>query len=155
MSTVDLTYQILTQYPTTEFLGGTQTRDVTAVGILTNGHGVYIEFRIPDSLYSTTQVKDYSIGYTGTVEQEFLLPGVVGVSWSQEPNAQDDLVDMIEVTVQSTSGNSQGRVSFPLSQIGLAATNKLIAAKLAALNGAEALSTTPALGGIIAPPGGG
>jgi hypothetical protein len=153
MSSVDLGYTVVTQYPTTEFLGGTNTQDVTAVGILTNGHGVYIEFRIPDSQYTAALGKDYAIGYTGTVEQEFLLPGVVGVSWSQEPNAQDQLVDMIEVTVQSDSGNSQAVVSFPLSQIGLAATNTLIANKVAALNGLEA-SGTP-LGPIIAPPGGG
>lgn len=135
---VDLGYQVQTQYPTTEFLGGTQTRDVTAVGITTNGHGVYIEFRIPDNVYSAAQVKDYAIGYTGTIEQVFEWPGVGGASWSQVPTPSGELADQITLTVQSDSGNSAANLVTPLGTLSEQSTAPKVAKLVKALNDAEA-----------------
>jgi hypothetical protein len=130
---------VVTQYPDVELIGGTQTQNVTAVGIVTAPHGVYLEFRIPDSIYNATQVNDYATGYSGTVEQEFSLPGVVGVTWGQTANAAGLLVDQLQIYVQSDSGNSQGSVTLPLADIGTDESNNQIAALLASLNEAEAL----------------
>ena len=35
------TFTVVTQYPTVEYLGGTQTRDVVAVGYTTKPSGIY------------------------------------------------------------------------------------------------------------------
>lgn len=133
----DLGYQVNTQYPTVEFLGGTQTQDVVAVGITTNGHGVYLEFRIPRSQYNAQQVKDYATGYTGTVEQFFAIPGIVDEQWSQQPNAGGNLVDTLTFTVQSDSGNSAATFSLPLAQATTDAVTKQAAALRSELNSAE------------------
>lgn len=128
MATEDLGFTIVTQYPTVEFLGGTQTRDVTAVGFTTNGHGVYYEARIPNAIYSPQQVFDYATGYTGTIEQVFNWNGVIGASWSQQPNANDELADFLTLTVSSTSGNSTAQITIPFTDLGVAAgVNKVTA----------------------------
>lgn len=134
---VDLHYTVETQYPTVEFLGGTQTRDVVAVGITTRGHGVYLEFRLPVSTYSAALVKSYGTGYTGTIEQAFDFPGVGGVSWGQSPDASGELKDQITYTVVSDSGNSSAQVTLPLSGIGTAPQLAKLQHLLDGLNEAE------------------
>ena len=135
---VDLTYDVVAQYPTVQFLGGTQTQDVVAVGIVTRGHQVYVEFNIPRNIYSAQEVKNYSTGYTGSVEQFFEVPGVTGVAWSQQPNASGNLIPTLTFTVESTSGLSAATFSVPLAS----ATDTLVKARATALrkelNDAEA-----------------
>lgn len=126
---VDLGYDVVTQYPTVQFLGGTQTQDVVAVGITTRGHNVYVEFNIPRNIYSAQEVKNYATGYTGSVEQFFEVPGVTGVSWSQQPNASGNLVPTLTFTVESTSGLSAATFSVPLAS----ATDTLVKTRAAAL----------------------
>ena len=133
------TYTVVTQYPTVEFLGGTQTRDVTAVGIVTIPHNIYTEFRIPDSIYNATQVKDYATAYSIALEALFAVHGVIGVSWGQGPAASGELLDLYTVFVQSDSGNSTGSVTFDNTKFGPATYDPLIAAEVAKLNEVEAL----------------
>jgi hypothetical protein len=137
---VDLTYVVQTQYPTVNFLGGTQTQDAVAVGITTNGHGIYIEFRIPRSIYNATQVKDYSIGYTGTVESIAGVAGVAGVVWSQQPNAAGELTDYLTLTVVSDSGNSSANLAVPASQWDPTDVSPLVSKLVTQLNDAEGLT---------------
>jgi hypothetical protein len=137
---VDLRYSVETQYPTVEFLGGTQTRDVVAVGITTKGHGVYIEFRIPVTTYTPDNVKSNAIGYTGTIENAFTFPGVQGVSWGQSPDAAGELVDQITYTVVSDSGNSSAQLTLPLSGIGTSGQISKLKNLLASLNESEGLT---------------
>jgi len=110
---VDLTFQVLVQYESTEYLGGTQTRDVIAVGYLTNGHGVYFEVRIPKASYSAAQVRAFGIGYTGTVEDIFNVPGVADIEWTQTVTAGNNLQDTLILTVMSPSGNSSATLAVP------------------------------------------
>ena len=133
----NLGYTVVTQYPTVNFLGGTQTQDAIAVGIITNQSSIYLEFRIPKGVYSATQVKDYSIGYTGTVESAAEAPGVVGVVWSQQPNAAQELTDYLTFTVQSDSGNSSATFMLPMAQVSYANAAKQASALIAQLNDAE------------------
>lgn len=127
---VDLGFDVVTQYPTVEFLGGTQTRDVVAVGIVTRGHQVYVEFNIPRNIYNAQAVKNYATGYTGSVEQFFEVPHITGVVWSQEPNASGNLIPTLTFTVSSTSGLSAATFSVPLAS----ATDTLVKARAAALH---------------------
>src|SRR5580693_444419 len=105
---------VVTQYPDIESVGGTKTQPVTVVGIETAAHQTYIEFRIPDSVYNETQVNDYGIGYSATVDQPYAWPGVVGVEWAQSANAANKLTDVLTIYVQSDSGRSQASVTVPL-----------------------------------------
>lgn len=133
------TFTVVTQSPGTEYVGGTQTRDVVTVGITTKPHGVYVEFRIPKNVYSAAQVHDYALGYSGTIEALFGITGVVGVAWSQQPTAAGQLQDIITVTVQSSSGDSTDQFTLPLSDITTAAVSKKAAASIKVLDAAEAL----------------
>lgn len=133
------TFDVITQYPTLEFLGGTQTQDVMAVGYRTKAHGVYFEVRIPRNIYNATQVHDYGLGYTGTVEAVFSEPGVIGAEWTQTPTSAGELTDNIVVTVSSDSGNSTAQYTIPFSQLSSEFYGPPIAALLEQLNTAENL----------------
>lgn len=132
------TYTVVTQYPTTEFLGGTQTRAVTAVGITTKPHDVYVEFRIPNTIYTAAEVGDYSLAYSAAIEAYFTVPGVLAVSWGQQVNAGGELNDIYTVTVQSDSGNSTAQFT-TIDALAPADVAKKAEPLVAALNAAEAL----------------
>lgn len=133
------TFDVITQYPTLEFLGGTQTQDVMAIGYRTKAHGVYFEVRMPRKIYSSTQVHDYGLGYTGSVEFQFENDNVIGGEWTQTPTAAGELVDNIVYTVASDSGNSTSQIVVPFSQLTLPTVTQRIANLVDALNAAESL----------------
>lgn len=139
--TVDLGYRIIRQFPVLETAGTQGSTNATAVGIETNGHGVYLEFRVPDKVYSAQQVKDYATGYTGTVEQMFELAGVIGVQWFQDATPANQLADMALVTVESDSGDSQQQFQIPFRSFTPANVEKQAKPIIAKMNAAEATST--------------
>jgi len=120
-------YSIVTQYETVEFLGGTQTRPVIAVGVRTAVHNVYFEFRLPKADYNSANVQNDANGFTIIYELLFTIPGVVDVEWTQEPTVSGQLEDHVVVYVQSTSGNSSVSLDFPYSQF----TQSFVAARVA------------------------
>lgn len=124
-------YTIVTQYETVEFLGGTQTRPVIAVGVRTQDHGVYFEFRLPKPDYNVANVKNDAEGFSIVYELLFEIPGVSDVEWTQEPTTAGQLQDHVLVYVVSTSGNSSASLDVPYSQF----TQEKIAAKVKALRG--------------------
>jgi hypothetical protein len=109
-------YSIVTQYPTVEYLGGTQTKDVMAVGVRTNDHGVYFEFRLDKKAYTAANVKSDANGYTIVYELLFDIDGVTDVEWSQQPTAAGELQDHVTVYFTSSSGNSSSFIDFPYSR---------------------------------------
>src|SRR6185437_8432385 len=131
------TYTIETQYETVEFLGGTQTRPVIAVGVRTNVHAVYFEFRVPKADYNSSVVNQDANGFTIVYEDLFQIPGVTDVEWAQEPTQAGQLSDHVIVYFTSTSGNSSASIDFPYSQF----TQDYIAARvgfaIAGLDAAE------------------
>lgn len=131
------TYDVVTQYETVEFLGGTQTRPVIAVGVRTKVHGVYFEFRVLKSEYNSGVVRSNARGFTIIYELLFTIPGVNDVEWTQEPTQGGQLADHVIVYFASTSGNSSGSVDIPYSQF----TQDYVAARVgharAALDAAE------------------
>lgn len=133
------TFTVVTQYPTLEFLGGTQTQDVMAIGYRTKAQGVYFEVRVPRAGYTAANVNSMGIGYTGTIEAAFTNPNVIGGEWTQTPNAAGELVDNIVYTVQSDSGNSTAQLVVPYSQLAPELYDPKLAALVKTLNDAEGL----------------
>jgi hypothetical protein len=107
------TYTVETQYETVEYLGGTQTRPVIAVGVRTKLHGVYFEFRIPKAEYNSGNVRNNANGYTAQYELLFGIEGVTDVEWVQEPTNAGQLADHVIVYFESTSGNSSASLDVP------------------------------------------
>ena len=133
------TFTVVTQYPTVEYLGGTQTRDVIAVGYTLKPSGLYFEARIPAASYTAAQVNDYGIGYSGTIGALLAIPGVTDGYWSQTPTAAGELEDQLTLTVTSDSGNSSGTVTVPASEWDTQDVGPKVAKLLKSLNDAEAL----------------
>jgi hypothetical protein len=109
-------YKIGPQYETTEYLGGTQTRAVIAVGVTTTLHNVYFEFRIPKRNYNSGNVKNFAAGYTAQYNLLFTIPGVVDTEWTQEPTLGGQLQDHVLIYFVSSSGISSASVDIPYSQ---------------------------------------
>lgn len=131
-------YTIETQYETVEFLGGTQTRPVIAVGARTVAHNVYFEFRIPKGVYSSSNVKSNATGYTIIYELLFTIPGVTDAEWAQEPTTSGQLEDHVIVYFESTSGESSASIDFPYSQFAQDYIAARVAFAIAGLDAAEA-----------------
>ena len=132
-------YTVVTQYPDTEYLGGTQTRPVTAVGFLTVPGEIYFESRIPDSAYSQAEVDA-----TGKVNAEPLinvlaLPNVTDVEWTQVVRPSGYLADEIIIYFQTPSGNSNGSITVPFTGLTAAGVKPKIDAAVAALVASENL----------------
>lgn len=108
-------YKIGPQYETTEYLGGTQTRPVIAVGVTTTLHNVYFEFRIPKKNYNSGNVRNFAAGYTAQYNLLFTIPGVVDAEWTQEPTIAGQLEDHVIIYFRSTSGDSSASVDIPYS----------------------------------------
>lgn len=109
-------FTVVTQYPTVEYLGGNQTRNVVAVGYNITQYSLYFEARIPSSVYSATQVNDYGIGYTATIISLLQIPGVTDGFWSQAPTSGGELEDQLTLTVTTASGNSSATITYPASK---------------------------------------
>lgn len=109
-------YQVVTQYETVEFLGGTQTQPVIAVGVRTVTHGVYFEFRLVKTDYNSANVQSSALGFTTIYEMLFQIPGVTDAEWTQEPTQAGQLQDHVVVYFTSTSGNSSASIDFPYSE---------------------------------------
>lgn len=111
------TFAVRTQYPTVEFVGGSQTRQVMTVGYVTKPHGVYVEVRIPKAIYSAEEVRNEGIGYSGMIEDLFNLPGVTDMTWTQRQRQDGTLVDEMVVYVTSSSGESAAELTVPFDQL--------------------------------------
>lgn len=152
-------YTIGPQYETVEYLGGTQTRPVIAVGVTTQAHGVYFEFRVPKADYTSGAVQSNANGYTIIYELLFEIPGVTDVEWAQEPTKAGQLEDHVIVYFETPSGQSDASIDFPYSQF----TQDYIAARVAfAIRGlvagengqSEDQGTPPVYGIDYGPPAG-
>lgn len=130
-------YKIVAQYPTVEYLGGTQTQDVMAVGVQTNDHGVYFEFRLPKANYTAANVKSDANGFTIIYELLFEIDGVTDVEWTQEPTPAGELADHVVVYFTSSSGNSSSFIDFPYSQFTQDEISAAVGAARAELDDAE------------------
>jgi hypothetical protein len=136
---VAATYTVVTQYPTTEFLGGTQTRDVVAVGIQTIPHGIYTEVRIPQAAYDSHLVAAAALGAASIFEYLASIPNVVGVQWYQQPQPNGELADAVTITVASSSGDSTANLNVLVSALGPKEHEPQIEALSAQLDAAEGL----------------
>lgn len=132
-------YSIVAQYPTTEFLGGTQTREVMAVGMRTKPHDVYFEFRLPRADYNARNVADSAHGFAIILEQLFGIAGVTQLQWIQQPTDAGQLRDALIVSVESDSGDSASSFVEPFAQF----TRANVAGKVGKLR--DELNATEAL----------
>lgn len=109
---------VLGTRPGTEFLGGTQTRPVVVIEAQSTPSGIYFEVLVPQKGFVADIARAAALGYADIFETVNALPHVAGVFWSQGPNAAGELEDLITITVESTSGNSEAQIVTPILQLG-------------------------------------
>jgi hypothetical protein len=110
-------YHDLTVRPDVEFLGGNQVRDVIVLSAWSTPHEVYFEARYPAAGWQPQFAKSTALGYAGTFEGVFTLPGVTDVAWTQVETNTGFLQDGAIVYVESDSGLSSDSVFVPYSKL--------------------------------------
>lgn len=135
---VDVSFHIVSQTATVEYIGGTKTQNVVVIGLVTNAHQVYAEARVPQSIYSAGVAKAAAQAPASIIEAVFSLANVVGVQWGQDVNPSGLLVDTVLITVRSDSGNSTGTLGpLVMAQLGPQLHNAQIQALNKQLTAAE------------------
>lgn len=135
---VDVGLTIVSQTPSQEYIGGTNTRNVIVVGFTTHGHNVYAEVRIPAKGYSAQLARAAALGPTQIIETLFTIAGVSGVIWGQAVNPSGLLVDQVSIIVESDSGDSGAQLGpIDVSALGPQLHTPQIKALVEQLNEAE------------------
>jgi hypothetical protein len=99
-------FQIVGTRPGTAFLGGTNTQPVVVVEAQTLPDLVYYEVNVAQVGYTAGLARAAAIGIATIINTILSFEWVAGVSWSQGPGSNQELQDMLTITVVSTSGNS-------------------------------------------------
>lgn len=133
------TYDVVTQYPGVQTLGGSQTRDVIFVGIQTKPSGIYVEFPINKASYKSTSVATAAAAWAKIAEAINAEPFVTDVQWTQIVTAGGQLVNGWVITVESSSGNSAGQLTVANRDLAANYDAAPIAALHKELNAAEGL----------------
>lgn len=133
------TFDVVTQYPGVQTLGGTQTQDVVFVGINTKPSGIYVEFPVLKSVYKPTVVNAAALGWATIAETLAAEDFVAGVQWTQLVTANNQLQAGWIITVESSSGNSSAQITVANSALGPKLDAAAIKTLHEQLNAAEAL----------------
>ena len=112
------TYKITGTRPGTAFLGGTNTQPVVIVECQTLPDLVYYEVNVPQQGYSADLARGAAIGYADILNTILGFQWVSGLYWSQGPGSNEELQDMVNITVSSTSGNSEAQLA-PIAIVNL------------------------------------
>jgi hypothetical protein len=131
-------YQIISQYPDVQVLGGGSTKDVQTIGVLTSPNNVYFETSVPIAQATTSYLRYTAQSYRDIYELLFDYLATDAVEWYQVPNASGLLVDHVRIYVTSSSGASTSVIDIPYSQLGQYEDGTKIAALRQALDNTEA-----------------
>lgn len=112
------TFDVVAQRPTTQFIGGTQTKDVVFVGIVTKPSNIYVGFYVPQKGYGESVVNAAALSWSTVFETVAGLTGVSGVQWAELQNDSGYLYPAVIITVSSTSGDSSIPLTVPVYQLG-------------------------------------
>lgn len=111
-------YQIVTQRPFTQYLGGTNTQDGVLVGFTTKPSAIYGEVFVPQDVYASGGPEAPVLSLATILETVAGLDNVSDVTYGQRQNASGILIPQVTITVSSTSGNSAAQLTYDISALG-------------------------------------
>ena len=115
--------------PTLIIKPGGSTTDGHIVYFTETTYGVSAAFTVDDLLFTAQGVQSLADEYAAAIQVIGEQTPVIAISYAQDLNAAGDLIDVLIVTVQSTSGNSTDNVEIPLLQSNQnSQVNKVLAA---------------------------
>lgn len=107
-------YRHLDSQQVTEFVPPNSSRQVWMVRGLEPNSGVVFLGMVNDKAFRDgNYVRPHMNRLGHIIYTESLVPNVVGISVQQVTDNQNQLVNQLEVTVESTSGNSVGQIIVP------------------------------------------
>lgn len=107
-------YRHLDSQQVTEFVPPNSSKVVWQIrGVEPNSGIVFLSLVNDEAFRSGTYVPKHMNQLGRVLYHESLVPNVAGISVHQTVDAQTQLKNELDVTVQSSSGNSQGRISAP------------------------------------------
>ena len=106
-------YNVISQNREVQVLGATEVIDVEKVGISTKPTGVYVEYPMPLVLWQTQAGYQLLDALAAGIEQQISSGLAVGGSYVQDYDANNLLVDYVEMVVQymPTDGRPPQRTS--------------------------------------------
>lgn len=137
-------YEHLDSSQVTEFVPPNSSKTVWQVRGVEPNSGIVFLSLVNDKAFREGKYVPKHMQRLGHVlYDESLVPNVVGISVRQDVDAQTQLVNVLDVTVESTSGNSTGRITVPYPNpaqraASVAAFTKLVEAEVALLDENEA-----------------
>jgi len=132
-------FTIVYQRQTEELVGGSRVRDVMEIGFETIPSDIYAQFRLALGSYNTTFVEPVASHIAEEIEQVAAFNNVAGMFYIQDINAAGLLIDVMEIIVTSTSGNSSGVLHLRIPQLSPFVSAPLVNALVAKLDAIENL----------------
>lgn len=134
---------IIDAHRTVELLTAQRTRDVYEILAVTAENNVAFHVRVPVALVDpigggpdALSIRQTAIGIAVSIDSLFSLTNVIGVTYVQDVSPTNQLVDLVEIYVQSDNGLATDYLRWPLEAVDLRVVEQPIldlAAKLNAL----------------------
>lgn len=109
------TFTILATKSDIEVYGAGDVRDAVVVTVQDNIYGIIFSFTINRTTWDEEGPATAGGEYAGAVQAIAAMPEVIGVGYTQEPNASGLLQDRLIVTVADPTGQFTVDVDVPLS----------------------------------------
>jgi hypothetical protein len=107
-------YQHIDSQQITEYVPPNSSRQVWMIRGLEPNSGVVFLSMVNDKAFrGGTYVPTHMRRLGHVIYEESLVPNVAGISVQQVTDAQSQILNQLEVTVESTSGNSVGQIIVP------------------------------------------
>lgn len=117
---------ILSSHRTVELLTAQQTRDVYEILAQSAEHGVNFQFRVPVGLQTPRAAGPNAASILQTadaiavqLDDLFTFPNVVDVQYVQDVSPSNQLLDLVEIFVQSDNGQATDFLRWPLETVDL------------------------------------
>lgn len=131
-------YVVIRSSPDIELQGVSDTEDVQELLVRALPSNVVFTLRFPRDNYVPSIVDSLTAQFAGYFNALRAIPGVAGVSTFQDVNADDQIQDVMQITVRSDSGIQTFRFIEPQFGRRLDLVGADVAAKVAELNAIEA-----------------
>jgi hypothetical protein len=133
------TFTILSQEPTIERLGPTKTRPITIVTAIAKESGVVYWIKVLPANMTNAYLTQRNTTVARAMDTLAAKPGVIGVRVLEDTDPSDRFIQIVVVTVESSSGASTDDVRLSWEQAQGSAGYQRVAAVRARLDDVEGL----------------
>ncbi len=133
------TFTILSVEPTIERLGPTKTRPIRIVTASANESGIVYWIKVLPKDFNPAYLTQRNTTVAEAMDTLAAKPGVIGVRVLEDTDPSDRFIQLVDVIVESTSGNSSDDVRLSWAEALGAAGYVKVAARRKQLDAMEAL----------------